>query len=163
MSLARFAQIADGLPVDMLFVLRTMHLVKDLHRALGGDNRDRFLAYARAAAASPEPVPPRSFTAAWRVFKFNLMFGLRERVIDWTRWIYSTFFPTSWKGGEESDQNSRFSFSQLIGERMEQALHKKKKPFLERFRRKKKQGESQVEDSTIVAGEGVPTNAHAKM
>jgi len=154
MSLAQFAQIADGIPVDMLFVLRTMHLVKDLHRVLGGTNRDRFLAYARAAAASPEPVPPRSLSAAWRVTKFNIVFGLRERIIDWTRWLYKTFVPSSLKGSEEADQGSRFSFGQLIGEKMDKALEsgKRRTKLFERLtRRKKKSPPTGKEEDEAVA------------
>jgi aarF domain-containing kinase len=150
MSLSQFAHIADGLPVDMLFVLRTMHLVKDLHRVLGGTNRDRFLAYARAAAASPEPVPPRSFSAAWRVTKFNIVFAIHERVIDWTRWFHGFWSPSSNKAQEESDPNSRFSFSQLIGEKVDQAFQsgKKKTRFWERLRKKKKQESDATNDQT---------------
>merc|ERR1712176_737701 len=50
LSFRGLGDIADRLPADMLFVMRTMHLVADLHKSLGGMPAQRFKTYARAAA-----------------------------------------------------------------------------------------------------------------
>lgn len=129
MSLAQFTQIAEGVPVDMLFVLRTMHLVKDLHQLLGGSNRERFLAYARTASCAPDPYPPRWFSAGqWHLIKFNLVFTTHELGVDVRRW---------WRA-HQPDVNSsgRFSLSGMMGEKLDRDLNegKKKKRFWDRFK-----------------------------
>ena len=43
-SLADIGSLVGCLPSDMMFVMRTMHLVMCLHKALGGGSLDRFKA-----------------------------------------------------------------------------------------------------------------------
>merc|ERR1712129_615301 len=50
LSFRGLGDIADRLPPDMLFVMRTMHLVADLHKNLGGQPAGRFKTYVQAAA-----------------------------------------------------------------------------------------------------------------
>lgn len=134
MSLAQFTQIAEGVPVDMLFVLRTMHLVKDLHQMLDGTNRTRFLAYARTASCAPNAYPPPWFSAAnWYLIRFNMVFTTHETVVDLKRW---------WRAHtveQQAQGQGRFSLSGMMGERLERDLDGvdkiKKKRWWDRFRK----------------------------
>jgi len=51
-SLASIGSLGDALPNDMIFLLKTMHLIKDVNDILGGTNKDRFLIYGRYAVTS---------------------------------------------------------------------------------------------------------------
>ena len=122
LSIGKFLMMADGLPVDMLFVLRTMHLIKDLHRGLGGENRDRFYTYGKAASAAPDSVPARTVSGTWRIFKFNTGFQLHEFLLGAQGKLFG-WVPTSIPslGGKRESESSgtRFSISQLVSESYE--------------------------------------------
>ncbi|KAH9258123.1 hypothetical protein BASA81_003686 [Batrachochytrium salamandrivorans] len=135
MSLAQFTQIAEGVPVDMLFVLRTMHLVKDLHQMLGGNNRERFLAYAKTASCAPDPYPPYWLSMGqWHLIKFNVVFTTYELGVDLKRW---------WQAHQpDVSGTGRFSLSGMMGEKFDRDLNegsKRKKRFWDRFKSKQVQ------------------------
>lgn len=114
-SLGKFLLMADDLPVDMLFVLRTMHLVKDLHRSLGGENRARFYTYGKAASASPDAVPAKTVSGIWRIFKYNIAFQLHESLLEVKSHMRSLWTSSSTEKQEKLG-SIKFSIAQLVGD-----------------------------------------------
>ncbi|GBG32263.1 Atypical kinase COQ8B, mitochondrial [Hondaea fermentalgiana] len=68
LGLASVGSLADKLPDDMVLVLKTMHLVKDLNDMLGGSNRNRFLVYAKAAVRGDD-AGMAPYTLRWSLFQ----------------------------------------------------------------------------------------------
>ena len=77
-SVADINAFLERLPRDMLFVMRTWSLVRNLNRSLGGTSAQRFLIIAEHAAAGATPEPPSD--AAWRL---HVRARLARR---WARW-----------------------------------------------------------------------------
>ena len=118
MSLAQFAEIAHDVPVDLLFVLRTMHLVRDLHAELGGTSRARLYAYAAAAAAFPDTAPPQTWSGFARLHAFEARVATHEGRLWFQRRVRAAL---DWASGASpvGDSASRFSLSGMLRERVE--------------------------------------------
>jgi aarF domain-containing kinase len=121
MSLAQFAEIAHDVPVDLLFVLRTMHLIKDLHLELGGTSRDRLLTYTSAAVAFPDTIPPQSWSGTARMQAWKATFVWNEAKL----WVWQWLFYSR----DDSEKGGRFSLSGLMREKLEGAKEKPGKMF----------------------------------
>jgi aarF domain-containing kinase len=122
MSLSQFAEIAHDVPVDLLFVLRVMHLVKDLHLQLGGNSRDRFYGYAMAAVAFPDSIPTQTWYGWAQVISWQSIFLWNEIKLSLMKWLY-------YSGLQHDGTSGRFSLSGLMREKIEGAKEKPGKMF----------------------------------
>jgi len=79
LGLADIGSLADKLPDDMVLVLKTMHLIKDLNDKLGGSNRNRFMVYAKSAVRGDNEASWLPFGLRWILFLSR--FYLHENLI----------------------------------------------------------------------------------
>jgi len=128
-ALAGLGGLAERLPADMLFVMRTMHLVANLHRGLGGTPSARFRTYARAAAEGEWDVGasasqnyrgnPRSWLGCWTTL-VAVGHGIGRRLsgicLSARLWLYEVVIWASAAGDTTREQGEQFSIAQAIAE-----------------------------------------------
>ena len=128
-SVGAFAEVFSG---EMMFVMRSMHLIATLHRSLGGAKADRFRAYAAAAAegechTNPRPSGPAAVTAmlgtwtyrCWVAARLGQM-ELSMRLARAWRWFSAHF----WDLGAANPNSgaARFSFTELYAQPVTPAM-----------------------------------------
>lgn len=121
LSIARIGVLFQELSSDFLWVLRTMHLVKDLHHSLGGRKRSRFKIYLDVANDSFLASQNRLVNEFIKQ-SFRIRFWLHELAIN----LYLNYY-TYYIHPERLDSTAHKSISELFKDSMKARKKKKRR------------------------------------
>lgn len=119
-SMGGLATFAENLPGDMLFVMRTMHLVSSLHKALGGSNGARFRTYAACAAEGEWTATEVRQTSATSLFPHAWVMCQRLACCSFLvqLWLSEQLLRIARRRISSSSPAQQFSFASTIADAM---------------------------------------------
>eukprot|EP00405_Crypthecodinium_cohnii_P039648 CAMPEP_0206543086 /NCGR_PEP_ID=MMETSP0325_2-20121206/10600_1 /ASSEMBLY_ACC=CAM_ASM_000347 /TAXON_ID=2866 /ORGANISM="Crypthecodinium cohnii, Strain Seligo" /LENGTH=405 /DNA_ID=CAMNT_0054041351 /DNA_START=57 /DNA_END=1274 /DNA_ORIENTATION=+ len=124
-SLKGMGALADRVPGDMMYIMRTMHLVGDLHRQLGSSKNRRFWTYMRQAARGHWIHRGRKTSFLDRFLRpLGSRFGTWW--FQWHLWLREAFLTclSQWRGSS----TTHFSLAGTLGESREEVTHRSPTP-----------------------------------